>query len=201
MGIELEYKLRVVDAAALQELLSSPEVEALRIGPWRETRMKTAYFDAADQRFSKRHWTLRRRMENDTAVICLKTPLVGQEGRGEWQIEADAPDSEAIERLLQIGAPQELIWMYGDGQLSSVCGAEFLRRSAMLEFPDGSCAEIAGDCGQLFGLTQSLPFTELELELYRGAPTATKALADTLCAVYGLHPEPLSKVARARQLI
>lgn len=200
MGIELEYKLRAADARTLARVLASPEVAALRIEPWRETRMKTTYYDTPDRRFSARRWTLRRRTENDTSIICLKTPLAVGEGRGEWQLEADAPTRETIERLLQIGAPQELRTLYGDGRLVPVSGAEFLRTSAMLEFPDGSRAELAGDCGKLLGATQSLPFTEAELELYRGEPTATKALAAALCAAYGLCEEPLSKFARAAAL-
>ena len=70
----------------------------------------------------------------------------------------------------------------------------------MLECADGSRAEAAGDCGKLFGPTEALPFAELELELYHGTPEATKALAAALCRTYGLHEEPLSKVARARRL-
>lgn len=200
MGIELEYKLHIADQAELERVLASAEIAAVRIAPWKQTRMKTTYFDTADRRFSERHWTLRHRTENGIGIVCLKTPLPDRRARGEWQIEADAPDLDAIERLLRCGAPQELVWMYGDGQLFPVCGAEFLRKSAMLEFADGSRAEAAGDCGKLFGPTEALPFAELELELYRGTSEATKALAAALCSAYGLHEEPLSKVARARRL-
>ena len=200
LGIELEYKLHITDQTELERVLVSEEIEAVRITPWKETRMKTTYFDTADRRFSERHWTLRHRTENGIGIVCLKTPLPDRCARGEWQIEADAPSLDAIERLLQCGAPQELLWMYGDGQLFPVCGAEFLRKSAMLQFFDGSRAEAAGDCGRLFGPTETLPFVELELELYHGTAEATKALVSALCRTYGLHEEPLSKVARARRL-
>lgn len=200
MGIELEYKLHVEDEAALLRVLAAPEIETLRATPWKQTQMKTTYFDAPDGRFSARHWTLRRRMENEVSIVCLKTPLPGQTARGEWQLEADEIDRAAIDRLLALGAPAELEALFGDGALVPVCGAEFLRRSAMLEFADGSRAEVAGDHGRLFGATESTTFTELELELYGGAPAATRALADALCQAYGLHDEPKSKLARARAL-
>ena len=200
MGIELEYKLHVEDEAALLRVLAAPEIETLRATPWKQTQMKTTYFDAPDGRFSARHWTLRRRMENEVSIVCLKTPLPGQTARGEWQLEADEIDRATIDRLLALGAPAELEALFGDGALVPVCGAKFLRRSAMLEFPDGSRAELAGDHGRLFGTTESTVFTELELELYGGAPAATRALADALCQAYGLHDEPKSKLARARAL-
>lgn len=200
MGVEVEYKLRVADADELARLMQSPEVEALRITPWAETRMKTTYYDAPDGRFATRKWTLRRRMENDKSVICLKTPLPERNKRGEWEIESDALDLAAVERLLLLGAPREFLVMYGDGALAPVCGAEFLRRSAMLEFEDGSRAEIAADSGVLFGPTERMPLCELELELYRGESAQTEALARRLCQTYGLHFEPNSKVSRARSL-
>ena len=200
MGIELEYKLHVEDEAALLRVLAAPEIETLRATPWKQTRMRTTYFDTPDGRFSARHWTLRRRMENEVSVVCLKTPLPGQTARGEWQLEADTIDRATIDRLLALGAPRELEALFGDGVLVPVCGAEFLRRSTMLEFADGSRAEVAGDHGRLFGATESTTFTELELELYGGAPAATRALADALCQAYGLHDEPKSKLARARAL-
>mgnify|MGYP004663745203 CR=1 FL=1 len=200
MGMELEYKLHVPDESVLLHVLAAPEIEALRAAPWKQTRMRTTYFDTPDGRFSALRWTLRRRMENETSVVCLKTPLPGQTARGEWQLEADEIDRATIDRLQALGAPRELEALFGDGVLVPVCGAEFLRRSVMLEFPDGSRAELAGDHGRLFGATESAVFTELELELYGGAPAATRALADALCQAYGLHDEPKSKLARARAL-
>ena len=70
----------------------------------------------------------------------------------------------------------------------------------MLQFPDGSRAELAGDCGVLHGQTERLDFTELELELYEGEPTQMLALVASLCKRYGLVEQPKSKFARARSL-
>ena len=61
-------------------------------------------------------------------------------------------------------------------------------------------AELALDKGVLFGRTERLHFTELELELYEGAPAQMTALAGTLCKRYGLCEQPRSKFARAREL-
>lgn len=200
MGKELEYKLLVPNATALREILQDADIADFTDGAWREMPMKTTYYDSPDRRFCTRHWTLRRRMEGDTSVVCVKTPLKESHARGEWQVCADCLDDAAIEALLLAGAPQELLLLYGMGDVFPVCGAEFTRRCVMLQFPDGSRAELAGDCGILHGQTERLPFTELELELYEGEPTEMLSLVTLLCNRYGLTEQPKSKFARARSL-
>lgn len=200
MGKELEYKLWVPDAATLERILADEEIAQLSAGAWRSTEMKTTYFDCADRRFAQRKWTLRRRMEGEKSIVCLKTPQNEAHLRGEWQIEADAFYLCAVEQLIALGAPELLRTLLGNETLSPVCGAEFLRRSVMLTFFDGSSAELAGDHGILRSAAKRLPFTELELELYSGSPEAMRALAERLCTRYQLHEEPLSKAARAQQL-
>lgn len=200
MGKELEYKLYVSDEAALKDILQDTEIAALTDGVWLERQMKTTYYDSADRRFCMRHWTLRHRMEGGTSVVCVKTPHTESHTRGEWQVCADRLDDAAIEALLLAGAPQELLFLYGAGDVSPVCGAEFVRKSVMLQFPDGSRAELAGDCGVLHGRTERLDFTELELELYEGEPTQMLVLVASLCSRYGLVEQPKSKFARARSL-
>lgn len=200
MGKELEYKLSAPDEAMLLRILRDDEILALAVGAAEETRMKTTYFDTDDRRFSSHHFTLRRRLEGGRSVICLKTPVAEAHARGEWEVEGEAVDERAIERLLRLGAPRELSAFYASGALRSICGAEFLRRHVMLEFSDGSRAELACDCGFLHGQTESLPLCEVELELYRGEVAEMIALVSRLCDRYGLKEEAKSKFARARQL-
>lgn len=200
MGQELEYKLRVPNAPALAEILADTEIAALLDSAWQERLMKTTYYDSADRRFSARHWTLRHRMEGDASVVCVKTPHKQSHTRGEWQVCAERLDESAIEALLTAGAPQELLFLYGEGDIMPICGAEFIRQSVMLRFADGSRAELAGDQGILRGQKEHLPFTELELELYEGAPDAMLKLVAALCRRYGLSEQSKSKFARACML-
>lgn len=200
MGKELEYKLHVPDEAALLDILQDDTVKGLICAPWQETKMKTTYYDSADRRFSSRHWTLRHRQEGEKSIVCVKTPLKESHARGEWQIEADCIDEAAITRLVEIGAPMELVLLYGTGDISPLCGAEFLRRHVMLSFPDGSQAELAGDCGILHGKEERISFCEIELEHYSGSTEEMLALVKSLCENYGLSEQPLSKFARARAL-
>ena len=197
MGQELEIKLAVADEAQLAAILSDREIGSLA-EIWTEKPMKTTYYDTPAHSLSARKWMLRQRSEGGRSVVCFKMPLDAHL-RGEWETEAHAPNRIALDALVRSGAPKMLTALSAEG-LVPVCGAEFQRRCAMLHFADGSQAELAGDRGILHGQTEKLPFTELELELYGGAPEAMLALAQTLMQHYGLHEEPLSKFARARAL-
>ena len=200
LGKELEYKLQVENEAALLHILADGELCSLSVSSWQETKMKTTYFDASDRRFSSRHWTLRHRQEGDRCILCIKTPLSEPHIRGEWEIEADGLTESNVRKLVEAGAPAELLDLYAKGGVEPLCGAEFLRRHVMLRFSDGSEAELAGDCGILHGKEEACALCELELELYRGAPAEMLALVQRLCKRYNLHEQPLSKFARARSL-
>ena len=201
MGRELEIKLAVDGEATLEMILADNAIAAQVDGPWQERLMKTTYYDSPDRRFSSHFWTLRHRMEGESSVVCVKAPTEDPRVRGEWQIGASEINEKSIESLLKSGAPIELLYLYGAGDVKPVCGAEFIRKSVLLRFSDSSRAELAGDHGILYGKTQQLPFTELEIELFEGSPTEMEALADLLQARYGLKPQHKSKFARARGLL
>ena len=201
MGRQLEIKLAVDSEAALKSILADDTIAALVDGSWQKRLMNTTYYDSPDRRFSSHFWTLRHRMEGENSVVCVKAPTEDPRVRGEWQISASEINEKSIEALLKSGAPMELLYLYGAGDVQPLCGAEFTRRSVMLRFSDGSRAELAGDNGILRGKTQRLTFTELEIELYEGAPTQMEALAALLQTRYGLKLQKKSKFARARGLL
>lgn len=200
MGKELEYKLNVTDETALEVILSDPQISALRQGDWQDRRMKTTYYDSADRRFASQLWTFRHRIEGDKSIVCVKTPTEDAHTRGEFQVEADRICLESIEALLLNGAPKKLVYLYGTGDVAPICGAEFTRKSCMLRFSDGSLAELAGDHGILRGETESIEFTELELELNEGKPDKMLGFVDNLKKQFDLKEQRLSKFARAQRL-
>lgn len=200
MALELEYKLQLPSPECLEQILSSPEISELLESPFREISMKTTYYDSEANTFSRLHWTLRHRIEGSESVVCLKTPGALSRSRNEWQVFAPALNEDSICALIREGAPEQLLSYYREFPPSPSCGARFIRRCAMLSFPDGSRAEIAADRGEVFGAKGTLPILELELELYDGAPTEMTRLANRLCEIYGLKEQPCSKFARARSL-
>lgn len=200
MAKEVEYKLSVPDPARLQELLRAPELSTLAQGTPEHTAMQTVYYDTPARSLSARRWMLRRRMEGTRCVVCLKTPTNDAHTRGEYELEAQVPDAAARQALVQAGAPQELLVLCAQAEPQPVCGAEFTRRHVLLRFSDGSSAELAADCGVLYGVQTRQEFCELELELREGEAAQMQALVRLLCTRYGLHEETQSKFARARAL-
>ena len=128
MGRELEWKLAVPDPALLDQIAAWEALEPLRIEPFRHYEMRTAYYDTPDRAFAEGRMTVRCRMENGTAVVCVKAPLPGAEDpheHGEWEIEGEDP-AAALPALVSAGAPRALLEA---GVLETVCRAvEFFIR-------------------------------------------------------------------------
>lgn len=200
MGKELEIKLHVDSPAALEQILTDPQISALVKSFWGLTPMETAYFDTQDGALHARHWMLRRRLEGEASIVCFKTPPEGDGlTRGEWECASDDPQA-AIPELIRLGAPQALRSLTAGQPLLPTCGARFVRRYAYLRFPDRSRCVLSGDSGELFRGEVKQEFCEIELELDRGSPEKMLAFADELMARHNLHVEPLSKFARAAAL-
>ena len=199
MGIELEWKYAVPEPDLLDEILAWEEVQARMTEAPRLYHMHSDYYDAPDRRFSRRKITLRRRMENETSVLCVKAPL-SEAGdthlRGEWELEG-TDLTAALPKLAAMGAPEALLEPV---ELRSLWQADFTRRAVLLRFADGSAAELALDRGTLSGPAGSAPLCEMELELKAGDPAAAHAFAEAVAAHFSLKPQPRSKFARAKSL-
>lgn len=189
MGIEYERKFRA-DPARQEQLLKALDL------PTRQIAMETTYYDTPAGDLSRRHVTLRRRMENGNSVCTVKVPAPGG-ARGEWECLCGRIE-EAIAELCKLGAPAELTdWVAGG--VIPVCGARFTRLAADLVTPEFT-AEVALDRGVLIGGGREIPLCEVELELKSGDRQAMDAYARILAARFGLVPEKKSKFARAKDL-
>ena len=188
MGREFELKY-----AATEETLDFLHRRYPHLEP---IRMQTTYYDTKDGALGDLHWTLRLRMENDTAVCTLKTPGQGY-GSNEWEIHCDSIDL-AIPRLVEEGAPKELAEL-AKGGLIQRCGASFTRLAGPIHWQD-SILELALDKGLLLGGGNEMPLAEVEVELKQGSEAAALDFAAGLASELGLKEEPRSKVARAISL-
>jgi len=188
MGQEFELKYTATEAAfaALQQ--QYPYLAPIT--------METVYFDAVDGALSKRHWTLRRRVENGKTVCALKTPGNGIV-RGEWEVSREEMET-AIEALCGQGAPEELRELTQVG-IRPVCGARFVRLAGILEIP-GCSVELALDKGEFLAGERKQPFMELEVELKEGSEIAAVAFGEQLARNLGLQVQTHSKFARAMAL-
>lgn len=189
MGIEFELKYQATPRLLEQLRQAFPKEQA-------RYRMQTTYYDTPTEQFSSRHYTLRRRLENDVSVCTLKTPAGGV-GRREWEVHSDSI-GEALEELCKLGAPEEIRTFAAEG-LIPVCGARFNRVAVLLEL-EGCTVELALDEGVLFGADRQIPLCEAEVELKSGSEAACTRFAAALAEKYGLKPEPRSKFRRALAL-
>ncbi len=188
MGREFELKF-----TATEEIL---DAVAAQYGEFRRINMETTYFDTPDGALSRRHITLRRRMENERSFCTVKTPLPDG-SRGEWELEWPNPNT-MVAALCCAGAPRLLEELTRDG-IVPVCGARFTRLAKTLS-GTGWEVELALDRGVLLGGGREEPLRELEVELKSGEDADAVAFAKMLSRKFNLQPQNLSKFRRAKQL-
>lgn len=189
MGIEYELKFRATEASqhAIYQAVTGQE---------QTFSMQTTYYDTPTGTLSQRHYTLRRRMENETSVCTLKAPEKGM-GRGEWEVPCERIE-DAIAELCKLGAPADLPELVSHG-LVAVCGARFTRIAKTVTL-EQCTVELALDKGILTGGGKEMPLCEVEVELKSGSRKACDRYAKALAAEFCLEPEPNSKFRRALAL-
>ena len=190
MGIEYELKYR-----ATGEVLAAIAAEYSRY-PSKQFQMETTYYDTPSGALSSRHYTLRRRMENEKSVCTLKTPAAGL-GRNEIELECGSIE-DAIPVLCVSGAPEDFGSLVQDGVIA-VCSAKFHRTAITLALEDFTI-ELALDTGTLSGGNQTIPLCEVEVEHKAGDMLSSELFAAILQKNYGLMQEERSKFRRALAL-
>ena len=188
MATEYEWKFR-----------ATPEVLSAIDGAFPETpvnfSMETTYYDTPTGELSARHYTLRRRLENDASVCTLKTPAGA--ARSEFEVRCE-DISEAISRFPDMGCPEDFAALVQAGVIP-ICGAKFSRIAKTVVMPEGT-VELALDKGILTGGGQEIPLCEVEVELKDGDVRFCDLFAKTLAARFGLKQETRSKFRRALAL-
>ncbi len=189
MAIEFELKYR-----ATPEVLAQLRRDVA--GDETAYQMATTYYDTPSGALSGRHYTLRRRLENEKSICTLKAPIDGP-GRGEWEVSC-GDIQKAIPLLIALGAPGDLETLTAEG-IAPVCGARFTRYTKSLALAQGR-AELALDQGILHGGSRELALCEVELELKEGTVQELELFARYFAQRYQLTPEPESKFRRALAL-
>ena len=189
MGIEFELKYRATPQLQQQILGEIP-------GEDQRFSMQTTYYDTPSASLSARHYTLRRRTENEVSVCTLKVPAENG-ARGEWEVNCDFIEA-AIPMLCKLGCPADLPVLTAEG-IDPICGAKFTRIARTVELPD-CVVELAIDEGVLMGGGKEIPLCEVEIELKSGSQAVCVAFAQKLAELYRLIPEEKSKFRRALDL-
>ena len=203
MATEIEMKLTVPSHEVMEQILVDPQMTEHMLDEFKTMQMRSVYYDTPDGALQSRRWTLRLRDEDGTRIAAMKTPNASEEKgfftRREWQCRVERVE-DAVARLVEQGAPSELLTLIGDKPLVPICGAAFQRRCTCLYFPGGVRIELAADEGVLTGGEHEMPICELELELLFGDSESLPPIARRLAESYGLAEESRSKFVRALSL-
>lgn len=214
MGIEYEFKYKADENTLAHVSLAFPEKAEI-------IQMETIYFDTPTGAYADRHYTLRRRKENDKYICTLKTPaeeakkewkaevsqkynyplapnLLSGSTRNEWEVECEKIE-DALPLLVEQGAPEDVWCLAATEGLKCICGAKFTRVARTIKLRD-SVVELDMDYGYLLGGDKSEPFYEIEFEVKSGDKVEAGDFIYKTACQYDLEEEPRSKFARALKL-
>ena len=195
--VEVELKLEY-DPADRDRLVASP---LLGVAGREHKRLMATYFDTPDLQLDKAGYALRIRTDGRRRTQTVKASSSRAAGlfvRGEWERPIDG-DHPILDRLA--GPLGELIDAHTIARIASIFVTDVERHSGPIERPDATLIEYAIDSGEVRAGARSMPLSELELELKRGAPQALFDLARALNEEVPLRLGVRSKSSRGYALI
>jgi len=195
MPAELELKLEI-----------SPEsvgdfLEATQALGWRqddEQFLANCYFDTPDQALQRERIALRVRKAGGRWIQTLKTAGtvdangISHRGEWEWEVANGELDTKLLGELLPASIDSH--------SLTPRFTTDFKRVTWIVQYQESS-VEVALDIGEICAANQTLPISEVELELKAGAPESVLALAELLKQHVELRVSTVSKAERAQQLL
>lgn len=205
MGLEVELKFSASGPEPLEHLSVATALGPAALGPVRTIDERDRYLDTRDGRLAGALWACRLRSRGGRTIVSLKGPLeaggdVERDGlhrRPELEGPANAsldplgwPTSRARERLLRMTGGQPLVERLVLNQQRSerevITGG---RLTGLLSLDRVRVVRENVELGRLCAV---------ELELRDGSPESDLGpLADALCKIDGLLPDPNTKLERA----
>lgn len=198
--MEIEYKWEMPEDEVRSQLLDGLR-RCGELGSPQQIYMQACYYDTPDHYVYNLHGGLRRRIENDASVCCLKLSVEGDNGckvRREFEVEAD-DIRKGLELLKAVGAPSAVCNDLLSRELVPLCKTNFER----LEYEfhnDTFAAKLAFDSGHMSRQERQAPIFEMEFEFVSGSEEAFHAFARQLERQCELEVQPKSKLARAASL-
>lgn len=204
MEVELKLLVNPNDADALRR---HPLLQQYANAPAREQRMSDLYFDTPQQQFKACGAGLRVRRVGDTWVQTLKAG--GEAGAGlhrrhEWESPVPGPEPDLAALRKQVGRDNpwgELLCAPTTKQsLAPIFGSSFTRTLWLMRLPSGDEVEFAFDQGKLECGDETVPVSEIELELKSGNAIHLFDLALALHRDIPMQVGTLSKAERGYRL-
>jgi inorganic triphosphatase YgiF len=160
--------------------------------------IKSVYYDTPERTLRQNGLSLRVRHNGARFVQTMKAEFAGDPlRRGEW--EANVPSIVPDVELAMPFLPPKLRSDLRRDKLEPVFTADIHRHARIVELPSGTI-EVAFDQGLLKSGNQSMPVSEIELELKSGSASAIYDLALRLADYGSVRPSIRSKSARGFDL-
>jgi len=207
MEIELKYRIDTVEQ--YEALLADAWIAGLAESDEPETvYMKAAYFDSADFTLTRHNIAFRIRSEKERTFATLKwrdvdNGIGGLYIRSEINIPATdqtcffTPDASIFKESPE---GRDLLDILDDKPLVNIFDMIFTRKRIRIDYGQ-SILEIALDEGVIVVGVKSVPFRELEIEIYSGNKEDLLAVGKQIADKYGLEPELKTKFARGIELL
>ena len=201
---EIELKYAVLDPAAGKRLLAARRIAGFRArGRPRPVATDDRYLDTPEGALGHARIAVRVRTTAGDRLLTIKG-VTTTDGPLHRREEHEGPAGEGLDPRAwpESDARSLLLALVGDAPLREQIGLRQQRRYRTLVGDDGAEVELALDEVAVVADEHELgSFTELELELKRGAAEALAPLGAVLAAEPGLAPVTTSKLERALALL
>lgn len=195
--METEIKL-LIQPVDVDRLKGHPLLATYASDKPQEQQQSAIYFDTPDQRIRKAHAHLRVRQANGEWVQTFKADvaaLAGLHQRQEWESPVDGPqpDLERLREQLEEQPWQDLLQAFDPQELRPLFTTHVTRTLWPLRLPKNDEVLVTLDQGTLECGEQSVPISELELELRSGRAECLFDLGLTLLEHLPLQLDSRSK--------
>jgi len=196
-GTEIELKL-LVDAADMAAFQSAPVIEENARTRGIRRRLRAIYYDTPDARLRRAGLTLRVRQSGARFIQTIKSAIDDDPlRRGEW--EATVPSMTPDIALAVPFLPARLGARLLDDPPSPIFSTDIRRLIRTVALPAGR-VEVSFDTGTISAAGETIPVSEIELELKEGSAQALYGLGLRLLEHGPARPSVRSKSDRGFDL-
>lgn len=204
MSEEIESRYLVPDRAVFDRLCRVRRLGEMRVTHHHTQRLRDTYLDTPGRALLRQGWASRVRRSRGACVVTLKGPKHGQgavSGRTQLEVSLARP-SLRVEQWPAGEVRTRIQELTGGSALSELVRLRQVRHCAELWDDDRLVGELSLDVVTMAGKGLEHTSLMLEAELAEsGTSEDLDALDAALVNVYGLVPEPRSKLQRALALV
>jgi len=208
-AMEIELKYRIDSVEQYESILSDTWIAGLSESEeYENVNMKAAYFDSEDYTLIRHNIAFRIRSERDRTFATLKwrdddDGIGGLYIRSEINIPVSdktcffTPDPGVFKESAE---GRDMLDILEDKPLVNIFDMIFTRKRIRLDYGE-SILELALDEGVIVAGVKSIPFRELEIEIYSGNKKDLLEVGKQIADKYCLEPELKTKFTRGIELL